>query len=87
MTNFGPKNRTQPQLDIVTLRPDFHQNLGLGFYEERTRAKAVQYLRALGLDLRSRVLLIGLRGGHRSGDLCTDYGWKRRCVIPLQATT
>ena len=87
MTNFGPKNRTQPQLDIVTLRPDFHQNLGLGFHEERTRAKAVQYLRALGLDVRSRVLLIGLGGRHRSGDLCTDYGEKGRCVIPLHATT
>ena len=62
MTNFGSKIRTQPQLDIVTLRPDFHQNLGLGFHEERTRAKAVQYLRALGLDVRSRVLLIGLGG-------------------------
>jgi metal-dependent amidase/aminoacylase/carboxypeptidase family protein len=87
MTNFGPKNRTQPQLDIVTLRPDFHQNPELGFHEERTGAKVAQYLRALGLDVRSRVLLIGLGGCHRSGDLCTDYGEKGRCVIPLHATT
>ena len=87
MTNFGPKNRTQPQLDIVTLRPDFHQNPELGFHEERTGAKVAQYLRALGLDVRSRVLLIGLGGRHRSGDLCKDYGEKGRCVIPLHATT
>ena len=87
MTNFRPKNRTQPELDIVTLRPDFHQNPELGFHEERTGAKVAQYLRALGLDVRSRVLLIGLGGCHRSGDLCTDYGEKGRCVIPLHATT
>ena len=62
MTNFRPKNRTQPQLDIVTLRPDFHQNPELGFHEERKGAKVAQYLRALGLDVRSRVLLIGLGG-------------------------
>jgi metal-dependent amidase/aminoacylase/carboxypeptidase family protein len=62
MTNFGPKNRTQPQLDIVTLRPDFHQNPELGFHEERTGAKVAQYLRALGLDVRSRLLLIGIGG-------------------------
>ena len=62
MTNFGPKNRTQPQLDIVTLRPDFHQNPELGFHEERKGAKVAQYLRALGLDVRSRLLLIGIGG-------------------------
>ena len=62
MTNFGPKNRTQPELDIVTLRPDFHQNSELGFQEERTGAKVAQYLRALGLDVRSRLLLIGIGG-------------------------
>ena len=62
MTNFRPKNRTQPQLDIVTLRPDLHQNPELGFHEERKGAKVAQYLRALGLDVRSRVLLIGLGG-------------------------
>jgi metal-dependent amidase/aminoacylase/carboxypeptidase family protein len=43
--------------------PTFYQNPGLGFHEERTGSKAAQYLRELGLDVRSRVLLIGLRGG------------------------
>ena len=62
MTNFRPKNRTQPELDIVTLRPDFHQKPELGFHEERTGAKVAQYLRALGLDVRSRLLLIGIGG-------------------------
>ena len=60
MTSFGPKNRAQPQPDMVALRRDFHQHPELGFHEERTRAKVAQYLRALGLEVHEGVGVVGV---------------------------
>ncbi len=60
MISFGPKNRAQPQPDLVALRRDFHQHPELGFHEERTRAKFAQHLRALGLEVHEGVGVVGV---------------------------
>jgi amidohydrolase len=60
MTSFKPKNRAQPQPDMVALRRDFHQHPELGFQEERTKAKIAQYLRALGLEVHEGAGVVGV---------------------------